>query len=157
MFCHHPRAVRHAGFTLLELIVVVTIIGLLCAIAIPSYQKLKERSANTLVANELRVASAALEHYVFEQGDWPPDGAGSFPAELTGYLSPPERWNQTTPIGGSWAWALNNNNPVASLRINNYTAHNGQLASIDQIIDNNDLASGQLMISGQSLIYILQQ
>ncbi|CAM2941809.1 type II secretion system protein [Rariglobus hedericola] len=146
-----------AGFTLLEIMVVVTMIGLLCAIAVPAYRKLQRRSVNTLTSNELRVASGALEYYVTDKGIWPPDGDGGIPAELIGYLPPPDRWNKPTPIGGSWSWSINTDGAAAALRINNFTALDDQIAAIDQMIDNGDTSSGTLFRSGQSLIYVLQQ
>lgn len=151
------RARRLSGFTLLEIIVIVTVIGLLCAIAIPAYGKLQQRSINTLLSNELRVASGALEYYVFDKGSWPPDGDGSWPAELTGYLPPPDRWHKPTPIGGTWAWALNTDDTVASLRINNYTVTAAQITAIDRMIDDGDPLAGKVMIAGHSLVYVLER
>lgn len=146
-----------AGFTLLEIVVVVAIIGLMAAIAIPAYGKLQKRSVNTLMSNELRIASGALELYVFEKGSWPPDGAGGWPAELSGYLPPPDRWNQSTPIGGTWAWARNTEELSASLRINNTTVSSEQIADLDQMMDDGSLAAGNLLTFGASLVYVLER
>jgi prepilin-type N-terminal cleavage/methylation domain-containing protein len=146
-----------AGFSLLEIIVVVTVIGLLVAIALPAYGKLQRKSINTLMTNELRVASGALEHYVFETGSWPPDGAGGWPAELTGYLPPPDRWSKPAPIGGAWAWALDMEEATASLRINNFTAPADQITELDQMMDDGNIETGSLMVTGTSLVYVLQK
>jgi len=72
------------------------------------------------------------------------------------YLPPPNRWNRPTPIGGTWAWALNSDNTTASLRINNYTIPEDQVADLDKLIDDGNLASGNLFTSGQSLVFVLQ-
>jgi len=156
MVTQHPLPRRIAGFSLLEIIVVVTIIGILCSLAIPAYKKLLRHSTNTLMSNELRVASGALEYYAFDKGTWPPDGNGGWPTELTGYLPPPDRWSQPTPIGGTWAWALNSDNTAASLRINNYTISDDQVSDIDKLIDDGNSTSGNLFKSGQALVYVLQ-
>jgi prepilin-type N-terminal cleavage/methylation domain-containing protein len=146
-----------AGFSLLEIIVAVTIIGLLSAIAIPAYKKLNERSVNTVVSNELRIASGALQYYAIEKGTWPPDGAGGWPHELTGYLPPPDRWSLPTPIGGTWAWALNTEDAVASLRINNHLASVSQVTNLDKMVDDGDLTTGALLVSGSTLVYVLEK
>ena len=151
------KSPRQAGFSLLELIVIVTIIGLLSAIALPAYQKLQRRSTNTALSNEIRVVAGALDFNVFEKGTWPPDGAGGWPEELTGYLPPPDRWSKPTPIGGTWAWALNTDDALASLRINDYTISADQTLDLDKMIDDGDLTTGNLVKSGPSLVYVLQR
>ena len=56
-----------SGFTLVELIVVVVIIGILSAIAIPSFQsasdKAKQKEASTLLASYLKAAQAFYTEY----------------------------------------------------------------------------------------------
>jgi prepilin-type N-terminal cleavage/methylation domain-containing protein len=146
-----------AAFSLLEIIVVVTVIGLLVSIALPAYGKLQKKSINTLMTNELRIASGALEYYVFDNGGWPPDGAGSWPTELTGYLPPPDRWNKPTPIGGTWAWALDTDEAAASLRINNFSAPVDQLTELDRMMDDGIPTTGNLLVTGTTLIYVLQK
>ncbi len=145
------------GFSLLEIMVVVTVLGIICSLAIPAYKKLIRHTTNSLMSNELRVASGALEYYSVDKGTWPPDGNGGWPSELSGYLPPPDCWNQPTPIGGTWSWALNTDNALASLRINNYTIPEDQVADIDKLIDDGDPASGNLFKSGRSLVYVLQR
>ena len=157
MVTQHPQSRASAGFTLIEIMIVVTVIGVLCALAIPAYKKLVRRSTNTLMSNELRVASGALEFYSIDKGTWPPDGNGGWPPELTGYLPPPDRWNQPTPIGGKWAWALNTDNTIASLRINDYTIPEDQVSDIDKLVDDGSVTTGMLFKSGQSLVYVLQR
>lgn len=151
------RLFSQAGFSLIEIIVVVTIIGVLCGIALPAYQKLQRRSINTRMVNELRVAAGALEFYVTEKGGWPPDGAGAWPVELTGYLPPPDRWNKPTPIGGSWSWALDIEGAAAALRINNYTIETSQAQDLDGMLDDGNLGTGHLFTLEQSLVYVLQK
>ena len=151
-----PKKSR-AGFSLIEIIVIVTIIGLLAAIALPVYGKLQRKSVNTLMTNELRIASGALEFYVFENGVWPPDGAGGWPTELTGYLPPPDRWNKPSPVGGRWSWALDTDGTAASLRINNFTANTDQINELDYMMDDGSTTTGNLIVSETSLVYMLQK
>ena len=56
------------GFTLVEIMIVVVIIGLLAAMAIPAFQKVRASSQDKAVTNNLRQLSAAADQYFLERG-----------------------------------------------------------------------------------------
>src|ERR1700682_5712983 len=56
------------GFTLVEIMIVVVIIGLLAAMAIPAFQKVRSSSQDKTVLNNARQLSAAADQYYLENG-----------------------------------------------------------------------------------------
>ncbi len=56
------------GFTLVEIMIVVVIIGLLAAMAIPAFQKVRTSSQDKAVLNNARQMAAAADQYFLENG-----------------------------------------------------------------------------------------
>ena len=59
---------KNQGFTLVEIMIVVVIIGLLAAMAIPAFQKVRASSQEKAIVNNLRQLSAAAQQYFLEFG-----------------------------------------------------------------------------------------
>jgi prepilin-type N-terminal cleavage/methylation domain-containing protein/prepilin-type processing-associated H-X9-DG protein len=71
----HIEAATHPGFTLLEVIVVIAIIGALIALLLPAVQMAREASRRSACANNLRQQAVAVKlheetHKIFPTGGW---------------------------------------------------------------------------------------
>ena len=63
-------AKREEGFTLIELLVVVIIIGILAAIAIPTFLNQRERAWERATQSDLRNAAVAAEEHFNDEGTY---------------------------------------------------------------------------------------
>ena len=57
---------KHAGFTLVEIMIVVAIIALLAAIAVPNFLRARKRSQATRILEDLRIIDSAIDQYAIE-------------------------------------------------------------------------------------------
>ncbi len=106
----HPPTRR--GFTLVEMLVVIAIIGVLAAILVPTLMAAVKKSKISAVAMELNELAGALEAYKLKFGDYPPDFTDeaafqahmkkAFPRNVRGTLSTdPNGWFQDPPWAAS--------------------------------------------------------
>lgn len=146
---------RTEGFTTLEIMIVVAIIGLLSGLALPSFIKARNRAQNTRFISELRVATDAFEQYAMQSGDYPPEAAAAVvPSGMEDFLSR-FQWDQPSSIGGNWDWdngAIGVNEGVSIIG----TISDTRAAEIDAQIDDGDLITGlfQRRSDGNGFIYI---
>ena len=63
---------KERGFSLLELIVVMTIIGLLVGITLPAYRDATQRAREATLKEDLARMRTAIDEYYTDKGEYPP-------------------------------------------------------------------------------------
>jgi prepilin-type N-terminal cleavage/methylation domain-containing protein len=65
-FVDMPTRTRQSAFTLVEIMIVVAIIAMLAAIAVPNFLRARKRSQSTHILNDLRIITGAIDQYAIE-------------------------------------------------------------------------------------------
>ena len=160
-----PRST--AGVGLVELMVVVTIISMLMALSIPSYQRIQLKARSAAISNDFRVFTAVLQARAHENGSWPAEtAAGVVPPVITKDDIQLASWIGPTSIGGRFDWDNN--------QIHNGVRYRAALAlvdpgnapllfdlglyqAIDVILDNGNLATGNFRLGQDNcLLFIIE-
>ena len=156
------------GFTVIELALVASIIGILAALAIPLYKNTLVRSRISAFTNDLRVHSESIRRFAIELGEYPnksdiEKNQFGVASRLDRYLSP--TWYEPTPIGGSFYLKINDSIKGYSMR-NLFIEVSGDeknpllvgfedLMKLDKKIDDGMPGSGFFRISGERIRYFL--
>ena len=65
------RAFRRAGFTLIELMIVMAVVSVLVSIAVPMYQRSILRSKESVLKNNLFTLRTVIDEYTYDKGKAP--------------------------------------------------------------------------------------
>ncbi|MBA4386502.1 MAG: hypothetical protein C0404_00895 [Verrucomicrobia bacterium] len=149
---------RDPGFTLVEIMIVVAIIGLLATIAIPSFMKARHTSLKNAYLNDVRIAASAFQQYNLDHN-------GRYPANTSPGVMPPAMreyltkfpWTTKATIGGTWDWDYNTNPSfLAGVSVRNVSWSDTEMQEIDRDIDDGALTSGVFRKFNADFTYIIE-
>ena len=150
---------RESGFTLVEIMIVVAVIALLAAIAVPGFTRARKRAQNAKFINALRIGSDAADLYAIENnGKYPPDvSRGIVPPELASYLDPTFDWTASTPIGGRWDWEFGVHSVQAAISVVEGPDDVERMTEIDRQYDDGNLDTGRFRRLGADRYAVIVQ
>jgi type II secretion system protein G len=155
-FYQNPRGKR--GFTLIELLIVIAIILILIAIALPNFMEAQQRAKVAKAKGEMRTYTAAMESYRLDFGGFPRDHDSIWPHPVAGdqdgytqltspikYLSslPRDPWGEQVTSGGTQAGG------VARNRAFYYEGGSGS----DETASRDGKPGGQCGSGGRKILY----
>ncbi|MCH8475741.1 MAG: prepilin-type N-terminal cleavage/methylation domain-containing protein [Opitutales bacterium] len=132
------------GFTLVEIMIVVVIIGFLALLSVPAFQRVRDTSRANVLANDLRTFSGAFASYQFEAG-YTPESApiGVLPGGMREYLRANDFYERNT-VGGFYKWER-----FESVTGIGFTAEERLIPvvqMVDERLDDGNLATGRLLL-----------
>jgi prepilin-type N-terminal cleavage/methylation domain-containing protein len=147
---------RRAAFTLVEIMIVVAIIGICAAIALPAFAKARKRGQQTTFINALRVFTDAAEVYMMNTGQYLEDSdSGQVPSGLEAYIQSGQ-WTCGSPVGGLWDCELNENGITSAIGVDFSGGGNpGEefMQEIDELYDDGDLTTGKFRKIAENRYY----
>ncbi|MEM9418807.1 MAG: prepilin-type N-terminal cleavage/methylation domain-containing protein [Planctomycetota bacterium] len=145
------------GFSLVELVIVVVIVGFIAAIAVPRLSEASSRASERSFARNLRVFSDAIALYYAENPSaslLPDTDTGEMPSDLEPYLDS-RIWEQVTPLGGAWDHEHNDAPFEAGLGVSYEESgiDERHMQTVDRLIDDGDLATGSFQRAEEGARY----
>lgn len=143
----------------------VSVIGILVALAIPAYKRSQDSTKIAAIENDLRIYEQDFDTFELENKYYPPSQpvAGQFPLGMEDRM--PDTWKAPSPIGGTYRWVYtteeNPSERSAYIEIVNTTDNPirispDRLQEIDDDMDDGDTSTGQFVLSGLNIRYYIR-
>lgn len=145
-----PRANWSRGFTLVELVVVILILGILASVAAPKLINTTKVASINAFASQLTAYADAFDLYKAENGAYPVNAtSGTLPSGMEKYLNPNE-FAQETPLGGEWDYVAVGAGTNAGVGVE-YVNGDGYpgtavMLEVDKLLDDGNLSTGSLIL-----------
>ena len=151
------HSIRQRGLTLIEMMIVVSILGILSAIVYPTFTDIQEEAKINATIADLTAMKTAFMLYQQDNGQWPRNAKPEvMPVGLEDYL-PPDAFSTTPPIGGRYDCAPGLDRPKIIVRIISSQVNKDLdlWQEIDSRIDDGDLSTGTVFRKGRNLAYMI--
>ncbi|HEX8911100.1 MAG TPA: prepilin-type N-terminal cleavage/methylation domain-containing protein [Humisphaera sp.] len=149
--------IRRSGFTLIEILIVVIILGILAGIVIPQFARASGDSSNAAFAQQIKTYARAYSYQYHRGAAWPADEQpGVWTPEMAGIIDKAE-WEKATPIGGKWDWDHDVFGVVAGVSVYMPNRTPAQMLEIDRMIDDGNLTTGAFRQRTNGYVYVLSE
>jgi|GEM_PF-5133683 len=146
------KVFRSSAFSIIELMVVVTTIGIVALLGVPGISKAAQRTAAVATGNDIRVFSEAIEFYATSAGGYPETMTYTkMPSEVSSYL--PALWRD-----GTYSWFYVHDTQFTYLYVYGLQFTTEQAVTLDATIDDGNIATGdvRIAINGTGLVYLFR-
>ena len=149
------------GFTLVEVMIVVAIIGLLAAMGIPSFMKARAESKAATMTRAMKVLSEAILIHAMETGTFPVDTAtATVPVGMSADDFEVD-WTEPTQLRGFWDYDAAiaecfNCGAAISIFGAGQDPNSPSFLAVDRMIDDGDLTAGDFRASTDRYTYIIE-
>ncbi len=120
---------EESGFTLIELLIVLVIIGILLAIAVPSYLGFKKRADQTAAKSNIRAAIPSIEAFYSDNGSYTGISSTVLKASYDAGL-PPTTKLTVVAAGSGYTVAWDSNGAAANGCTASYTGPGGDISAV---------------------------
>ena len=137
---------QSGGFSLIEVMIVVTILGIFISLVIPGYEMTRQTAQNSRLMADWRTFSTAYKQYALEVGDFPDDAnPGTIPNGMEEFLRN-SQWTEGAFVGGNWDWDYDKFGITAGVSLVNSNLSPAQMLKLDEKLDDGDLGTGDLQL-----------
>jgi prepilin-type N-terminal cleavage/methylation domain-containing protein len=162
----HRSNSSRVGYTILEIVVVLTVIGILAAIAVPYIKRAKQSAVISTLENDLRVFSQEFKDFELNFSTYPPSQStpGLYPIGMENRMS--HTWKDPSVIGGTYRWVYsggdNADDLYAYIEVTGNTSDTlridtDRLSEIDYDLDDGNPSTGKVQLRGLSIRYYIEQ